>query len=323
MRYSGHQHITRTLLTAFMDFLNDIKIEKYRWDTTLNAFVPRKQYKVPVMYTSHEKFLQIYKSSSARKTMPPEASNAPVEIQWILPRISVHLMGIAFDNERHYNKTNVLSEYASPNHASFLYAPVPYNLDIEVSHISKSMDDAFQIMEQILPYFTPSMSIDVRLFPSTPAESITIVLNSTSFDFPQEVAEADERLYSIIYQFSLRANYYNQSSLAKIITDVLMNQGTEAPADYKFNQYVANAIEPSLFPTPSGTTSDLERMTLNKRGDYNPLVVYSTYDLVDYGNHKYVYINKDSTKGNDPRDSEGFWVLLTTIRDLDINVEIM
>ena len=47
-----------------------------------------------------------------------------------------------------------------------VYMPVPYNMQFELSIMTKLNDDALQIVEQILPYFQPAFSISVQLVDS-------------------------------------------------------------------------------------------------------------------------------------------------------------
>jgi len=43
-----------------------------------------------------------------------------------------------------------------------LGAPVPYRLIISLSAYSKNQDDALQILEQILPYFSPALTVSIK-----------------------------------------------------------------------------------------------------------------------------------------------------------------
>lgn len=305
MEYFGHNNTTRKLLVSIMDFLSRIEIEKYKWEST---FSHRRNYKVPVCYISREKALQIYSSSSARKTMPPEASDAPVEMQWILPRIAVNLTGIVYDTDRHVNKINKVPTGVSES----VNAPVPYNLEIEVTSISKTADDAFQIMEQIVPYFTPGLSLDVKIYNDMP-ESIPFVLNNVNFDFPTEVDEISERLYTVNYYFTLRANYYLQkkAQVGRIETLNVNVNGLDANGNFIsqidgihfhiqedetiFEQYKLNAYDPYPSFNTSSTITDTTKITLKRRGTWASTETYNPYDLVVYNGNYFVWINKNSS----------------------------
>lgn len=312
--YFGHQFITRKCLVSLMDFLSDIYIEKYGWDDTEQAFIPRKYVKVPIMYCARDKFLQIYESQSARKMMPPEDSDAPVEMQWILPRISVNLQGIVYDTERHINKTHQIR--TGPERSDTVFAPVPYNLEVEVSTITKTLDDSFQIMEQIIPYFSPGKSLDLKLYGDM-IESVPITLNTLSFDFPQEVSEDDERLYIVSYYFTIRANYYLQKKISKIIKNVNVNidhdlsRGIHFHIDKTqtlFEQYVLNASKPN--PVLSDNIYDhYPNVVLKKRGEFDEEATYAMFDLVEYEGNSFIWINQDSKVGVVPGTEgwENYW----------------
>ena len=42
------------------------------------------------------------------------------------------------------------------------FMPVPYNIDFQLFVMSKSGDDALQIIEQILPFFQPEYTITIN-----------------------------------------------------------------------------------------------------------------------------------------------------------------
>lgn len=206
-------------MTAFLDFMNNISIEKYAWDETTGAYVPRSIYVVPVQFSSSDKMFAINTSTSAMKTFPPENSLSPVEMAITVPRIAVNLVGLVYDNDRKVNKLNRMQ--VNQGEGS-LYMGVPYNLEFEVTSITKSLDDTFQIMEQIIPFFTPAMSLDVNTYLDM-IESIPVSMTSLSFDFPQDVAEADERLYQVSYFFTMRAHYYMQKRDRSVIEHITAN----------------------------------------------------------------------------------------------------
>ena len=205
-----------------MNIFNTVAIEKYKVDPDTGEYVPRARYLVPVQYATRDKTFDINTSNSARKTMPPEDSLAPVEMQLIVPRIAVNLTGIVYDSDRHQNKLNQLKLQRTMTQTKAIYMPTPYNLEIELTAVTKTMDDANQILEQIVPFFGPSISLDINTFQDI-TESIPVVLTSVTFDFPTELPEDEDRLYQISFFFSIRANYYRQTYDATIIQHVTAN----------------------------------------------------------------------------------------------------
>jgi len=304
-------NITKKLIVGIMSLFDDITVQKYSFDVNTQTFTSRKFITVPLQYASREKFLEIMQSSSARKQMNPDANIAPVEIQWLLPRISFNIQGIVYDSERHGNKLNKLMY----NHGmDSLYGPVPYNLEMEVCTISKTMDEAFQMMEQIIPMFTPSVSLDITILDNP--ESIPISLSSVSFDFPAEVSEDETRLWTISYYFNVRANYYNfKRSSSKILhINSIMSIIESNEINTTYQQYVANAANP--YP-PSLSGNDTINLTLNNRGIFDLTAIYNEYDLMYNDHYKYVCILNNTTgiiPGVDD-DWKKYWVLLNVLQN--------
>jgi hypothetical protein len=331
MSFQGHPNITRRLLTAFMEFFTYVELERYS-----SSFTQRKLQKVPIQYCATDKWFQIYNSSSARKQMNMDNNIAPVEMQWVLPRLSVNLMNIVYDTERHLNKGIKLpSANDTAGQRSTVYAPVPYNLEIELSAIAKNIDDIFQIMEQIIPYFSPTMSIDVKITDDI-TDSVAVGLNSVSFDFPQEVNESEERLFIVTYGFTMRGNYYFDKQTGKIITTTFNNLSnptldTNVPIGIDgtqtlFAQFVNNSYNPN--PTDayaSGGFRDTDQVALKNKGDWtpNPVTPYKNFDFVRYGTNKFIWIGGASVNIEPSKPNwESCWTLLSVIQNSSLNVLI-
>lgn len=227
--------ITRNAITAFMDFFAKFNIEKY--ETISNSaisgdtiFVRRKIIPVPIQFSSREKFVEIVRSSASRRAMDPSIRDKnPVEMMWILPRISCNLLGVTYDASRRLQKTQqVLGK--DPNYSlNTTYTPAPYNLELEISTISRHIDDNLQLMEQILPYFAPTLNFTLNLHDGNPAESVPITLNSVSVDIPTDLPEFEERVFTNVYTFTMKLNYYMVQRLRKYITNINLgfNTGSE------------------------------------------------------------------------------------------------
>jgi hypothetical protein len=312
-----------------MEFFTNIELERYN-----SSFTQRRIQKVPIQYCQTDKWIQIYNSSSARKQMDLESNIAPVEMQWILPRISVNLINVLYDAERHQNKTVKITQIAQANNGShnFVYAPVPYNLEIELCSISKNLDDAFQIMEQIIPYFSPDMSIDVKIIDDETPESIPVTLNTLSFDFPQEISQDEERLFTVTYGFTMRSNYYFQQAASKRILHAQLS-GDVAPIDVDgtqtlFEQYVSNALLPTANPEPpdGGTAyKDTTQVCLIDKGAWVSTNTYKNYDFISYGGNKFIWIGGSVNPNIEPgtKGWEKCWTLQTVLQNMGVNFNVI
>ena len=143
--YFYHKIIRKTV-TAFGTIFNNIQLKTY--DEQGN-FV--KQEKVPLAYGPAQKFL----------TRLQQAPDIDRKFTITLPRISFEMTGISYDGSRKIPPTQfnrALSDSTGSTNKK-QYMPVPYNIDFELTIMSKVQDDGLQILEQILPFFQPQFKI--------------------------------------------------------------------------------------------------------------------------------------------------------------------
>lgn len=147
--YFYHEILRRTVI-SFGSLFNDISIKhKNNSDTVVSVI------KVPLAYGPTQKFL-------ARINQSPDL-NKPVQIT--LPRMSFEFTGLTYDPTRKSTTTQTFTAKSATNGSETKksYLPVPYNMQFELSIMSKLNDDALQIVEQILPYFQPAYTMTVEL----------------------------------------------------------------------------------------------------------------------------------------------------------------
>lgn len=256
--------VTRMVATALMDFLARISIEKFKTISISGAdvFAQRKIIPVPIQWATKEKWVEIVRSSSSRKAFDPAIrEKSPVEMMWILPRISCNLTGLTYNSELRLTKTQQVTDYEGNGTLGKVFTPAPYILDFEVSSISRHLDDNLQIMEQILPYFAPTLSLSLNLYDDMETESVPFTLTSVSMDNPTDIPEFDERIFTNVYSFQAKVNYYTMKKFQKYITHVDFNlqAGTEivniqkswndllGRCEAKFNYYVDNSARQNPF----------------------------------------------------------------------------
>ena len=82
-----------------------------------------------------------------------------------LPRMSFEFTGLTYDQTRKVTTTQQFTVKDPDNDTGVkkAYMPVPYNMQFELSIMTKLNDDALQIVEQILPYFQPAYNLTVNL----------------------------------------------------------------------------------------------------------------------------------------------------------------
>lgn len=163
--------VLRKYIILFGTLFNDIYINR-KGLTTDQDYV--QTIKVPLSYGPKEKFL-------ARVDSDPSFAR-PTAI--VLPRMSFEIVDISYSPDRKLPKINkiVSTDTTNPTRLNFVYSPVPYDINIELSVMTKNADDGTQIIEQILPYFTPDFTATINVIPDLDIKlDIPIVLNSVSY----------------------------------------------------------------------------------------------------------------------------------------------
>jgi len=224
-----NESIRKTII-GFGTLFNNIELRRKDKDG-----VTQQTIKVPLAYGPVEKFL-------ARVEAEPNLDQRrPTQIQ--LPRISFEMKGISYDAARKLGPTQVCrTPKPGDTEKSYShYMPVPYNLDFEVSIISKNNDDAVQILEQILPFFQPYFSITINMVAETDEKKdIPILLNNVSI---QDDYEGDFRVRrTIIYTltFTAKSYIYGPITTSDVIKKVNVDIGTAINA----NRYVTYSVTP-------------------------------------------------------------------------------
>ena len=223
---------TKNIMLAFETLFNNISVRRY--DASDNVI---QTIKVPIAQAVREKFL-------AREEQNPTLNE---EKQIVLPRLSYEMVSIEYDATRALNRMNRFTRVTEDGHImEYIYQSVPYILTFSLSSIARITDDSFQIMEQILPYFTPDFTIRINALPEFDLQkSLPIVLNSVTPTFEYDGAFDDSRKHSMVeYSFSIRADYYgpihSQGVIKKTIVQLYSN--VEATNDNVASNVLSNAV---------------------------------------------------------------------------------
>ena len=153
----GHQYynqVIRRYVVMFGTLFNDIIVQRFN-----KAGQRIQALKVPIAYGPKEKFL-------VRITQDPELTN---QSQVSLPRMGFEMTGMQYMPERKLSSTqrrvNTVGTSGSNNSIKTVYTPVPYDFNFSLSVFVKNADDGVQILEQILPFFTPEWTTTLKIIP--------------------------------------------------------------------------------------------------------------------------------------------------------------
>jgi len=200
--YFYHQILRKTVI-AFGTLFNDISIKHTNSSDIVTDII-----KVPLAYGPTQKFL-------ARLEQSPDLSKST---QITLPRMSFEFTGITYDSSRKVTTTQqfTVADKTTNTVTKKAYMPVPYNMQFELSIMSKLNDDALQIVEQILPYFQPAYNLTVTLVESGINEKrdIPIVLENITMQDDYEGNFSTRRVLLYTLRFSAKTYLFGPVSTA-------------------------------------------------------------------------------------------------------------
>jgi len=199
--YFYHQILRKTVI-SFGSLFNEISIKH-----TDNSGAVKNVIKVPLAYGPTQKFL-------ARLEQSPDL-NKPVQIT--LPRMSFEFIGLVYDQTRKATTTQTFTVKSSSDGSETKksYLPVPYNMQFELSIMSKLNDDALQIIEQILPYFQPAYTMTVELVDDiNEKRDVPVVLENITMQDDYEDNFNSRRVLIYTLRFSVKTYLFGPVSSA-------------------------------------------------------------------------------------------------------------
>lgn len=222
--------IIRKTIVAFGSLFSNIYIDRRKIDVAANEDSVdgniEQRIQVPIAYAPKEKWL-------VRLEQDPNLEN---HVYTTLPRISFEITGMSYDSSRKLNRMNQIACYKDGEYSK-MYAPVPYNIDISMYVLTKSQEDAMQIVEQILPYFTPEFTLSIKSVQTmNVVTDVPIVLNSVSIQDDYDGDFQTRRFVTYTLTFQLKVNLFGPTDSGKPITKVIAEVDGPAPALYVAEQ---------------------------------------------------------------------------------------
>ena len=138
--------------------------------------------------------------------------------------MAFELTGFEYDVARQQNKLIRAhkSVYEADGKRGFQYQPAPYNLNFTLSILTKNMNDALQIVEQILPYFQPEYTVTMKMVDSMPDNrDVPIILNSVSFSDEYEGGFDDRRIIEYTLDFTMKTYFFGPVYTGNLIKNVI------------------------------------------------------------------------------------------------------
>jgi hypothetical protein len=186
----------RKLVVSFGSLFDEIYVSRKNADGT-----EEKKIKVPISYAPKEKFY--------RKIVELNQSGDRKSVESIVPRMAFEITSMVYDPSRKLNSLNKIYTTKDEKDKTFSYSynEVPYTVEFNLNVMTRNIDDGYQIVEQILPYFTPDFTVSLNFNELYKKIDVPIVLNSVSSSEEYEGSLADERRM-ITHTLSFSAKSY-------------------------------------------------------------------------------------------------------------------
>ena len=232
--YFHHKSI-RNLVVSFGTLFNNINIK--RFDA---GGAETKNLRIPLSYTTRERFI-------ARLQEGGSIANETNEIVAItLPRMSFEITDFQYDGAR---KRQTIQRFVNNNLPDqFAYNEVPYDITFNLNIYVKYMEDALQIVEQILPYFTPEFTITINPTEMYQKVDIPIVFSGISHTDSYEGDYDERRVITFTLSFVAKSYIYGKVQSAPMIREAfarLFLQGPEGSTGGAVTGIEASVTGPS------------------------------------------------------------------------------
>jgi hypothetical protein len=241
-----YNRVIRKTVIGFGNLFNNITMVRYNKNET-----EQERFVIPISYASKELYVK-------RLQEDPDLDK---KVQMSLPRLSFEMNGFSYDASRKQN-TNIKNFGLKNNSVISQYNPVPYNFDFSLYLYVRNIEDATQVLEHILSYFTPDYTIKLNLIPEMGiTKEIPIILNSTNQEIEYEGdASAPTRLIIWTLNFTVKGFIFGAVSPAgALITSTISNIIDLTPSKivfimdpltenipYKIGEYVYQGYSPHV-----------------------------------------------------------------------------
>ena len=132
------------------------------------------------------------------------------------------------------------------------YTPVPYNFEIDLSVMVLNSDDGAQILEQILPYFTPEFHVTLNEESELEIKrDIPIILNNITTEDDYEGDFVSRRSLTHTLSFTVQGYLYGPSKSVGIIREIDINSGDNFKIDDETGRLSSPAANVKVKPKTS------------------------------------------------------------------------
>jgi|TARA_B110000263_G_scaffold248898_1_gene264951 hypothetical protein len=231
----------RRLTIAFGQIFNNIIVQ-----TTSSTGAVTKRIRVPLAYAPKEKFIQ-------RLTQQADLDKGRT-FAIVLPRMGFELKGLKYDATRKLNKMNKTVKVRTSDSTvhNFNYTPVPYDISFNLYSFTATAENGLQIIEQILPYFQPDLTVTINAIPELEIKrDVPIVLDGVDYEDTYDGDFNKRRAVIYTLSFTAKTYLYGPMNQSKIIRKTQADMMTDTDTINK-----AREERIIVIPNPENSNAD-------------------------------------------------------------------
>ena len=197
------------MVVGFGTLFNSLEVQRTNSSDEVTEVI-----KIPLSYGPKDKMLT---RISADPSLNPK-------VALTVPRMGFELTSMTYDGTRKLNTMNRNVKKGTTG-LKKQFNGVPYNWEFSLYIFVKNAEDGTQILEQILPFFTPDFTFSMTLISSMSIKhDIPLILNSVTSEDTYEGDFATRRSIIWTLSFTMKGFLYpNIVDNAKVITDVTVD----------------------------------------------------------------------------------------------------
>ena len=204
-----YNRIIRKLVVAFGNLFNDIKLVRYNPDLS-----EAERFLIPIAYATKERYVMRLEDDL----------DLDKKVQVALPRFSFEMTGMNYDSSR--KQISNIRNFAQTNNGVLgQYNPVPYDFDFSLYLYVRNIEDATQVLEHILPYFTPDYTMKINMIPEMGVvKEVPVIFKDAGHEIIYE-GDRNQETRMIIWtlRFTVKGYLYGPVSEPKIIRSSITN----------------------------------------------------------------------------------------------------
>lgn len=256
--------VIRKYVISFGNLFNDIVVQRFNKNGNRIQTIA-----VPIAYGPKQKWL----------VRLNENPNFDKKVAITLPRIGFEITSMQYAPQRKL-PSSIKNSSTSSGTLKSQYVPVPWDLTFTLSIFCKNADDGAQIIEQIVPYFRPEFTTNIRMIPEMDLSvDVPIVLQDVSIE---DTYEGDfETRRALVYNltFEVKAVFFGPTSKSGVIKRAITNYYDDTEGDPDRAQRIT--ITPSqyangapLFSPPANSALSISTDSISANDDYGFTVTY-------------------------------------------------